>query len=256
MSEITADGWQVCVPLADLRDAPDGRRQRQLLFGETVDLEGGAGPWRAVRAHRDGYRGMVKAAEIGPAAPATHKVAALGTHLYAEPDMKSPDLATLSFGARLRIVEEREGFGRTREGRFVPLVHCVPLAQHFADPASVAEMFLGTPYLWGGNSRLGIDCSGLVQAACLACGISCPGDSADQARSLGAPVDDQVLMERNDLLFWAGHVAIATGADMLVHANAHHMAVVYEPAHEAVRRIARQGGGSLTQRRRLRLRQV
>jgi cell wall-associated NlpC family hydrolase len=249
---IQTDGpAQVVVPVSDILDRPDGARQRQLLYGAAVDVTGVEGDWVRIRARRDGYTGVMQAADLGALVPATHHVTALGTHLYAAPDIKSPDLASLSLGAELAIVAEAGSFARTQAGYFVPLVHVAPLRRRFADPAAVAEMFLGTPYLWGGNSRLGIDCSGLVQAACIACGLPCPGDSAEQARAAGSAVAGDVPLARGDLLFWKGHVALALDDRRLIHANAHHMSVVYEGAEDAVRRIAGQGGGNVTARRRL-----
>ncbi len=247
----TGGAAQVVVPVADILDRADGVRLRQLLYGAVVDVARVDDDWVHVRARRDGYAGVMQVADLGAHVPATHHVTALATHFYAAPDIKSPDLASLSLGAELAIVAEAGSFGRTQAGYFVPLVHVAPLRRRFADPAAVAELFLGTPYLWGGNSRLGIDCSGLVQAACLACGLPCPGDSADQARAAGSAVPGDVPLARGDLLFWKGHVALALDDRRLIHANAHHMAVVYEGAEDAVRRIAGQGGGAVTGRRRL-----
>lgn len=242
---------QVVVPVADILDRPDGARQRQALYGAVVDTTPAAEGWVHVVSRRDGYAGVMRTDDLGAHVPATHHVTALATHLYAAPDIKAPDLATLSLGADLAIVAEAGAFGRTQAGYFVPLVHVAPLRRRFGDPAAVAELFLGTPYLWGGNSRLGIDCSGLVQAACHACGLPCPGDSAGQARAAGGEVGPDAPLARGDLLFWKGHVALALDDRRLIHANAHHMAVVYEGAEDAVRRIAGQGGGTVTGRRRL-----
>jgi len=119
------------------------------------------------------------------------------------------------------------------------------------DPVTIATVLLGTPYLWGGNSAFGIDCSGLVQAACMVCGIACPGDSDMQAAGLGQLVTDGSPPRRGDLLFWKGHVAWVSGPDTILHANAHHMAVAYEGLVAAVARIAAQGGGPVTAHRRL-----
>ncbi|MCA8882421.1 MAG: C40 family peptidase [Rhodobacteraceae bacterium] len=243
--------FQVAVPVADLLESPGGARARQLLYGDVVQPLSESNGHILVRRVADGYRGAMRADDLADAVAATHQVTALATHLYIAPDMKSRDVASLSFGARLTLSGTENGFGITHEGLFVPQVHVAKDHLRFSDPAGVAELFLGTPYLWGGNSRLGIDCSGLMQAACLACGIPCPGDSAAQERSAGQPVDDAEPLARNDAIFWKGHVAIAVSSSRLIHANAHHMAVTYEPVEEALRRIAAQGHGTVTGRRRL-----
>jgi len=133
-------------------------------------------------------------------------------------------------------------------GFFVPKPHIRPIERPFSDPVTVAQLFFGTPYLWGGNSAFGIDCSGLVQAAFLACGIDCPGDS-DMQMSMGAPAS--APYRRGDLLLWKGHVALCVDDEVLIHANAHHMAVAYEPILRAIARIEAQGDGPVTAHRRM-----
>ncbi|EYD73046.1 C40 family peptidase [Limimaricola hongkongensis] len=239
---------RVVRPVLDLLAAPGGARERQLLMGEAVDRFETREGWAFVRAARDGYCGYVEAAALGEARAATHIVATPATHLYAEDDIKSPDRAHLSFGSRVTVLHELKTTFETPEG-FIPKKHLREIDRPFTDPVTVAQMFFGTPYLWGGNSRLGIDCSGLVQAALLACGMPCPGDS-DLQESLGRDVADEAP-QRGDLWFWKGHVALLVDAETIIHANGHAMAVTYEDARKAALRIEAQGGGPVTHRRRL-----
>ena len=238
---------QVRVPLADLLRAPGGARERQVLMGDgflVIDRREGHAFGRAAK---DGYCGWLPEGALAPEAPVTHVVTAPATHLYAGPRVQDRDLASLSFGAKVRVIGEARNFYETPEG-WVPVPHLAPVDHRFDDPVAVALMFLGTPYLWGGNSRAGIDCSGLVQAALLACGIPCPGDS-DLQQELGHAVNED--LRRGDLLFWKGHVAMAVDADTMIHANGHHMAVAIEPIAAALARIEAAGGGPLTARRRV-----
>lgn len=241
---------RVGVPIIDLTRGIDGPRDRQLLFGDAVMILERQGDYSRVCAAKDGYCGTLPQAAIATPAEPTHKVTARATHAYDQPDIKSPDRATLSFGASLTALSETPTFIETDIG-FVPRQHLHPADTIASDPAAVAEIFLGTPYLWGGNSFLGIDCSGLVQAACLACGIACPGDSHQQAGELGQEIKDDTKLQRNDLIFWPGHVALVYDTETLIHANAGHMAVVLEPIQAALTRIANQGDGLPTLRKRL-----
>lgn len=241
----------VAVPLADLRRQPEGPRDRQAAMGEAfLALEDRDG-WTFGTLVRDGYAGWMQTVKLGPRAEANYMVAARGTHLYPAPDIRREPLAAISFGARFRIVSETDRFMETAGGTFLPKPHLRPLERPFRDPVTVAQLFFGTPYLWGGNSGTGIDCSGLVQAALLAAGIACPGDSDLQEAALGEALEPGVAPERGDLYFWKGHVAMAVDGETLIHANAHHMAVAYEPTAAAIARIAAQGGGAVTSRRRL-----
>lgn len=234
----TGKAAQVAVPLVDLLSAPDGRRDRQLNFGADVTLIERRGAWAFLQAAMDGYCGWVRAAALrDDILPVTHRVIAPATHVYPGPDMKLPELQGLSLGAALSIAEVEGRFARLRSGGFVPVQHIGDAPQ--PDPVAVAEGFLGTPYLWGGNSRWGIDCSGLAQMALTACGIPCPGDS-DLQRDGFPEVQD---IRRGDLLFWPGHVAIACSADLMVHATAWRMAVVHEPISDARARIEAAGEG-------------
>jgi cell wall-associated NlpC family hydrolase len=246
------DGWtrHVVVPVIALHDTPQGRRERELLRGDAVTVFEDHDGWCFVQAARDGYVGYVPSAALHDMPAPDLRVCTRATHAYARADLKSPDLMTLSHGSRLRHMGQTGRFILTDAG-YVPAGHVAPVDQMEDDPVSVTTLLLGTPYLWGGNSAFGIDCSGLVQAACLACGIPCPGDSDLQAAILGDPVTDGSAPRRGDLLFWKGHVAWVAGSDTILHANAHHMAVAFEGLADAVARIDAQGGGSVTGHRRL-----
>ncbi|WP_297772821.1 NlpC/P60 family protein [uncultured Roseovarius sp.] len=246
-------GW----PLVDLRRAPEGARDRQLLMGEAVEivlpsssgLTRGYPGWVAVKALRDGYPGYIPEAAL-TTGTVTHRVSARATHAYSAADFKSPERLSLSHGARLNVLSEQGRFAEIPQG-YVPCAHLMPLDQRETDPVTVSEIFLGTPYLWGGNSAFGIDCSGLVQAGCLACGLPCPGDSGDQESALGETLPENAPLRRGDLLFWRGHVAWVADPGTLLHANVHHMAVAYEPLQDATARINAQGDGPVTARKRL-----
>jgi cell wall-associated NlpC family hydrolase len=146
------------------------------------------------------------------------------------------------------VTGQSERFAETPDG-FVPMIHLAPVDSRMPDPVVVAEMFLGTPYLWGGNSRAGIDCSGLVQAALLACGIACPGDSDLQSESVGTELGPDAPLRRGDLVFWKGHVALVADPTRLIHAYGHIMATGYEGTNDAIARIAANGTPVLTRRR-------
>ncbi|KZX99176.1 MAG: C40 family peptidase [Sulfitobacter sp.] len=238
---------QVAVPVADLCRRPVGPRDRQVLFGEQVRVLHEASGWAYVQSEKDGYCGHVLQSTLGTPRNASHRVCVPATHAYRNADLKSPDLLSLSFGSLVTVTGETENFAETPQGH-IPKGHLAPRDQHHGNPASVAALFLGTPYLWGGNSRWGIDCSGLVQAALLACGIPCPGDSDQQESTVGGPVEGDY--QRNDLLFWKGHVALVVDAKTMIHANAHAMAVSYENITDAIARIEAAGDGPVTAHRR------
>ena len=240
-----ADPACVQIPVADLLARPDGPRDRQLLMGEAVTILGRQGDYAYLRAEKDTYHGFVLNTALGPAIAPTHRVSAPATHAYSAPDIKSPERLSLSFASRITAIDETAHFIETTHGH-IPKQHLRPADSVDSDPAAIATLFLGTPYLWGGNSRFGIDCSGLVQAALLACGCACPGDSDLQKTFLGSLLPTGTTPRRNDLFFWKGHVAMALDDTTLIHANAHHMAVAYEGIADAIARIESQGDGPVT----------
>jgi cell wall-associated NlpC family hydrolase len=146
------------------------------------------------------------------------------------------------------VLREHERFAVTDIG-YVPAGHLAPLAQHESDFVAVAERFLGTPYLWGGKTSSGLDCSALVQVALNACGIAAPRDTDMQERALGALVTSLSTLERGDLVFWKGHVAIVRDGSTFVHANGFHMAVAIEPIPQAIARIRAAGSEVMSVRR-------
>jgi hypothetical protein len=242
---------RVTAPVADLCAAPEGPRDRQLLYGARVRVLDVSKGWAFGAAADDGYVGYLRAEALGDPVEPTHRVAVPATHLYPAPDLKRREICWLSFGSELRVVSEAGAFLQLAEGLFVPAPHLRPLAEPFGEPVAVAELFCGVPYLWGGNSAAGIDCSGLVQIACRAVGLPCPGDSDQQEAELGETLASDAPPRRGDLYFWPGHVAWAVDAARLIHANAHAMAVAHEPIDKALARIEAQGDGPLTRRARL-----
>ena len=224
---------------AGIHAAPDAgsEQQDQLLFGEGFEVLEEAGGWAWGQARRDGYVGYVRADALAPAgAPATHRVAAIRTYAFAEPSIKSRALGPYSLNA-LVTVEATEGrFVKAEGSGWFTIEHLAPVGVFESDPVAVAERYLGAPYLWGGRESLGLDCSGLVQQALLACGRACPRDT-DQQQTLGHAVEPQDLA-RGDLVFWRGHVALMRDATHILHANAFHMATTIEPLAQAVARIA------------------
>ena len=254
---VEGTGREVIEPQAPVRSAPrpDAPLLTEALNGELVtiyDMDGEGWAWGQLDA--DGYVGWVPdSALASPGPPATHKVGVLRTLVFPGPSIKLPPLAALPLGATLAIARVEDRLAITQSGRYVPAAHLRPLGEFETDFVAVAERFAGVPYLWGGKTALGLDCSGLVQVALTACGIACPRDSDVQEATVGAPVTpalDYANVERGDLLFWNGHVAIAGGRGSLVHANAFHMSVAIEPLADAITRI-RQAGSEVTGVRRI-----
>lgn len=243
---------RVIRPVLSLYVFPHASRvERQVLFGQRVThLETREG-WAFVRDESNGHVGYVRAEGLAGWSRPTHRVRVARTLVFGKPDIKCADPVPLSLGSLLTVVRGAGRFVQLLDGRFALAAHLDPVTQHESDPVAVAERLLGTPYLWGGNSAFGIDCSGLVQAGLMACGMDCPGDSDMQAAELGQSLAEGAALRRGDLLFWKGHVGMMADGETLLHANAHHMAVAYEPVAAAIDRIAGQGEGPVTARKRL-----
>jgi cell wall-associated NlpC family hydrolase len=249
---------QILHPSVPLRKLPEATRglETEALFGEAVTVFDEDDGWAWVQLARDGYVGYLPASavRIGPLMTPTHRVQSLGTFVYSAPDIKTPPLMHLPMNALLTVTGGDERFAEIHGGAFAVARHLAPLDRPARDFVEIAERFIGTPYLWGGCTRIGIDCSGLVQTSMLAANLGAPRDSDMQRDELGIPVKivaDFENVQRGDLVFWQGHVGIMSDGVMLVHANAHHMMVVAEPLPEAATRIAKAGGGSVIAIRRL-----
>jgi hypothetical protein len=239
----------VATPLAPMTATPNGEAETvtHLLLGERFDVYDADGMWAWGQAE-DGYVGYVPDACLAPPGPApTHRVAALQAPVYPEPSIRARPFAGLPFAARLRGAQEG-AFLRLEEGGFLCVQHVAPANSVERDWVATALRFLGAPYLWGGKSAAGIDCSGLVQLARQSAGLPCPRDSDMQAAEGEAVAPD--ALKRGDLVFWRGHVGIMLDRRRLLHATGHAMAVVVERLDAVCARVAAQGHGDPTALRR------
>jgi cell wall-associated NlpC family hydrolase len=244
---VDGEEFEISAALAPLRRAPspDAELLTQALKGEraTIYDRNGEG-WAWGQLSSDGYVGWLPdRALTKPASQATHKIIALRTFTFPAPSIKSPPLETLVMGTVVTVLREEGIFAVTREGWYLPRPHLGPIGSRAADFVDIAERFVGTPYLWGGKSSFGIDCSGLVQISLAAAGTGCPRDSDMQQVGLGRDLDphETKKLQHGDLIFWKGHVAIVRDSGTIVHANAHHMATVIERMQEAIARIKASG---------------
>ena len=236
------DGTAMTVKAAiiPLRPAPDPQAgvDTVLLYGEDFDAYESADGWVWGQATRDGYVGYVPEAALALATAApTHEVAVPTTHLYPKASIKTEPVAALWMTSRIAPTAIGDEFAEVG-GLYLPAQHLVPVDETAPDWVAVAETFLHAPYVWGGKTAAGIDCSGLVQIALARAGIDAPRDS-DMQRALGEEVRADEL-RRGDLLFWQGHVGIMAGAETLLHATAFSMQVMREPV--AVTRKRIEGG--------------
>jgi hypothetical protein len=252
---VEGEAFDITEPIAPVRraPAPDAGLMTQALKGERITIydRNGEG-WAWGQLESDGYVGWLPESMLArPSARATHKVTALCTLAFPGPSIKLPPAHSLPMEARVAVAREDGPFAITHDGFYLPRQHLGSLDAKSPDFVAVAERFVGTPYLWGGKSSFGIDCSGLVQLSLAAAGVASPRDSDMQQASLGQPLDlaEAQKLQRGDLMFWKGHVAIVRDEKAIVHANAHHMATVIENTAEAIARIKAAGGELVAVRR-------
>jgi cell wall-associated NlpC family hydrolase len=241
---------------APLRRRPDPKAplETEALYGESVTVYDESGGWAWAQLWRDQYVGYLPGEALGAPSAPTHRVVALRTHAYPGSAIKLPPHMAVSLGAQLKIVAHEGDFAVSEDGLYLWSRHLAQLSACEPDFVAVAERFLETPYLWGGRTSEGIDCSGLVQTALTVAGIASPRDSYMQEAALGEPLpvdDPEAPLARGDLVFWKGHVGIMRESRTLLHANGWHMKVVSEPLIKARHRIAANGGGKVTSVRRL-----
>ncbi|TYC49173.1 glycoside hydrolase [Rhodobacterales bacterium] len=257
---VEGEVFQVTVDRLAIRPEPrpDRSVDTEALCGEWITVyEQTPEGWAWGQLDTDGYVGWFSSDGLGPVSAATHRVRALRTYCYPGPDLKFPPLGLLSIGSKVTVVGETETRGLRyallKDGSAVVAKHLVPVDTMEPDWVSVAEEFVGTPYLWAGRSSLGLDCSALVQLAAQAAGIDLPRDSDMQEAEAGEaiPHEDPSSFTRGDLIFWKGHVAIVTGPDALLHANGFTMTAAQEPLRQAIERIAASEWGAITAARRL-----
>lgn len=245
--------YEISEPIVPMHSAPrfDVMRMTELLYGERVKVFAVEEGWAWVKAAHDGYVGYIPSSALSrEITSAGHRVAVPLTFMFPAADIKSSPEVILPMNARVEVMDRTDRFARLRNGRYVFTEHLKPISSQEPDFVAVAMRFLNVPYLWGGKTFRGLDCSGLVQTALHASGLACPRDTDMQEKELGFPVHDHGALIRGDLLFWNAHAGMMVDRENLLHANAHHMQVTLEPLEKVITRIAMLGG-QLTGIRRL-----
>jgi cell wall-associated NlpC family hydrolase len=230
--------------------SPQAVQDNELLFGDvfTVFAVWPDG-WFHGQSAYDDYVGYVRSSALADPVAPTHRVTALSTPLLEGPAIRAATRELLPLNAQVKVIEPAgDGFVRVAPGGFVWAEHLVPLDRFASDWVATAERFLGAPYVWGGRTHHGIDCSGLVQIALASAGFVAPRDTDQQEAVLGTAITS-LARQRGDLVFWNGHVGVMLDATRLLHANAFHMQVEIEPLADAIARIAHVAGPVTTIRR-------
>lgn len=252
---VGGERMQVATSHAGLRAAPssDAEQVDQALFGETLVVYHRRDGWAWGQLDLDGYVGWMALAQLSDIVrEPTHRVAAVRSLIFSTANLKSPPIVRLSMGARLTLGEEANGFRKVEGSGWIWSGHIAAADVFEADFVSVAERFVGSPYLWGGRESDGIDCSGLVHVAKGACGVAAMRDSDMQRATLGSEIGggpELPPLQRGDLIFWHGHVGVMMDGERLLHANAWHMSTEIEPLAAAVARIRPVAGDNLKVRR-------
>ena len=236
---VEGKSYQINVPFVDLLDAPDGKRNRQLIYGSKVKYFGTTDGWAFIQNIYDRYVGYVRQNTIVSEKEKTHIVTVSLAHIFLEPNIKSKNVEMLPLAAKVSGEVVENGFLETELG-WISVSQLKSKTELPKDPIEVSKLLENAPYLWGGNTPLGIDCSGLIQISMLLCGLECPGDSDQQINALGQDLEIGSPRKRGDLLFWKGHVAWALNERQILHANAYHMTTVIEEANKAIERIKTQ----------------
>jgi hypothetical protein len=227
-------------PAAALRRGPDLRAEQedQLLHGELFDVVEEQGAWSWGQAPRDGYVGFIASDALGAAAGLpTHWVRALRAYGFERPQKKAAFRGPYALNALVAASGRAEnGFLDCGETGWIFEAHLERIGRFETDAAAVAERHLGAPYIWGGRDSQGLDCSGLVQQALLACGRACPRDADLQLDFFRRPVE-RAQLGRGDLVFWPGHVGMMLDGERMIHATDRYMAVAVERLEDAIRQI-------------------
>jgi len=236
--------------VVDLLNAPNGDRVSQLCLGDRVRVFERFGGFAYVQVKKDNYCGYITETLLEPCSQLSHWICVPGSILYSEANFKKKEICDLYFGDQVLVINDDGTWAELNDGGFVPSCHLKQLEIKFSDHVFVSRLLLNSPYLWGGCSRKGIDCSGLVQLVLHACGIECPRDTDMQEAALGKNVERSKAI-KGDLVFWRGHVGVLIKKNVLLHANAYHMSVVEEDFDLVKLRIENSNGGKVTSVRRI-----
>ena len=240
---VEGEKFAISVGRASLRVRPsvDAAQDSELLFGEIFTVYDRKDGWAWGQAANDLYVGYVRESALTTPFMTELRVSALMTPVFPAPDLKRPVIDMLPLNAEVNILTTDGDFLAITPNQWIYRRHVALPTEWEKDFVAIAERFLGVPYVWGGKTAAGLDCSGLVQTALQATGKAAPRDTDMMEKALGEGIAIGAV-RRGDLVFWKGHMGVMLDDKRLLHANAFHMMVAIEPLADAVARIDAAAG--------------
>ncbi len=238
---------QVIVPLCDLKNKPNPNAalETQILYGERVKVIKHFKEWSYCKSLEDNYEGWLVTKNLDKCTNLNYKVLKPISHLYSEPNIKSKIISFLYFNSKINVLSKTKNWCSIlydKKETFIFRKHIVDINKTYKDWVRLLVMFENTPYLWGGKSVNGIDCSGLVQLSLNFCGIQFPRNANEQCNENMYPNIKIDKIKKGCLIFWDGHVGVGLNQKDIIHSNAFHLSVKIENFKKASDRIKKNYG--------------
>ncbi len=225
-------------PVANINSKPSEKSEitSQILYGEKFKILSKKNGWLKIKTNFDNYVGFIKKSKFNKNFKPTNKICKLKSKIFKKINNKFvPTNNFLYFASGISIKNFNKDYVEFERNKWIKKKDIKKIDHYEKNYIKIVKLFLGSKYLWGGKTSIGIDCSALIQIYFYYNRVFFPRDTKDQIKF--CKKKSKKKLYRGDIIFWKGHVGMCIDRSKFIHAYGPKKKVLIMPTSFTIRLI-------------------